>query len=86
MDGTGVGIAVEAMVRQRKCLLRPVTNTSGQTVSQTSVQRRELLTRLAVEWQQGRVKVATGLSVWPAAMTFNRKNNSNVTKSQSKRS
>ena len=70
MDGTGVGVAVEEMVRQRKpaglkCLLRAVTITSGQTVSQTSVPRRELMTRLAVEWQEGRVKVATGLSRWP---------------------
>ena len=70
MDGTGVGVAVEEMVRQRKppglkCLLRAVTITSGQTVSQTSVPRRELMTKLAVEWQEGRVKVATGLSRWP---------------------
>ncbi len=70
MDGTGVGVAVEEMVQQRKppglkCMLRPVTITSGQTVSQTSVPRRELMTRLAVEWQEGRVKVAQGLSRWP---------------------
>ena len=70
MDGTGVGVAVEEMVQQRKparlkCMLKPVTITSGQTVSQTSVPRRELMTRLAVEWQEGRVKVAKGLSRWP---------------------
>ena len=67
---TGVGVAVEEMVQQRKppglkCMLKPVTITSGQTVSQTSVPRRELMTRLAVEWQEGRVKVAKGLSRWP---------------------
>ena len=70
MDGTGVGVAVEEMVRHRKppglkCMLRAVTITSGQAVSQTSVPRRELMTRLAVEWQEGRVKVAEGLSGWP---------------------
>ncbi len=70
MDGTGVGVAVEEMVRQRKppslkCALRAVTITSGQTVSHTTVPRRELLTRLAVELQEGRVKVAKGLSGWP---------------------
>ena len=74
MDGTGVGIAVEEMVRHRKppglkCLLRAVTITSGQAVSQTSVPRRELMTRLAVEWQEGRVKLATGLSGWPELRT-----------------
>ncbi len=70
MDGTGVGVAVEEMVQQRKpprlkCMLRSVTITSGQTVSQTSVPRRELMMRLAVEWQEGRVKVSEGLSHWP---------------------
>ncbi len=48
MDGTGVGVAVEEMVRKRKpsslkCLLRALTITGGQTTSQTSVPRRELL-------------------------------------------
>ena len=46
-------------------MLKPVTITSGQTINQTSVPRRELMTRLAVEWQEGRVKVAEGLSRWP---------------------
>ena len=70
MDGTGVGVAVEEMVRERKpaglrCALRPVMITSGRLASGTSVPRNELLTRLAVEWQEGRVRVAAGLSRWP---------------------
>ena len=70
MDGTGVGVAVEEMVRERKpstlrCALRPVMITSGREASGTSVPRNELLTRLAVEWQEGRVRVAAGLSRWP---------------------
>ena len=39
--------------------------TSGRLASGTSVPRNELLTRLAVEWQEGRVRVAAGLSRWP---------------------
>lgn len=71
MDGTGVGVAVEEMVRQRRpaglrCVLRPVMITGGAAVHGASVPRCELLTRLAVEWQQGRVKVAPGLGNWPA--------------------
>ena len=70
MDGTGVGVAVEEMIAQRKptgirCILRSVMITGGQQAHSTSVPRKELLTRLAVEWQQGRVKVAAGLSNWP---------------------
>ena len=70
MDGTGVGVAVEEMVRQRRpaglrCFLKPVMITSGREAHRASVPRKELLTRLAVEWQEGRVKLAAGLSKWP---------------------
>ncbi len=70
MDGTGVGIAVEEMIRARKptgfrCALRPIMITGGSQACSTSVPRIELLTRLAVEWQQDRVKVAPGLTRWP---------------------
>ena len=70
MDGTGVGVAVEEMVRARRpvglrCALRPLVITGGLGVKGKSVGRGELLTRLALEWEQGRVKVAPGLSRWP---------------------
>ena len=70
MDGTGVGVAVEEMVRARRpaglrCALRPLMITGGMGVKGKSVGRGELLSRLAVEWEQGRVKVAPGLSRWP---------------------
>ncbi len=70
MDGTGVGVAVEEMVRERRpvglrCALRAVMITGGVGVSGRSVARNALLTRLAVEWQEGRVKVVAGLRNWP---------------------
>lgn len=70
MDGTGVGEAVTEMVRQRRpaglrCALRPVVITSGREAHDDYVPRWQLLTRLAVEWQEGRVKMAEGLMGWP---------------------
>ena len=69
MDATGVGVAVVEMVQQRRpaglrCRLRPVAITSGREAHDECVPRRELLSRLAVEWQEGRVKVADGLRGW----------------------
>lgn len=69
MDGTGVGVAVEEIVRQSKpprstCALRTVMITGGGNASRTSVPRSELLTRLAVEWEQKRIKVSPGLLNW----------------------
>ena len=71
MDGTGVGVAVEEIVRQSKpprstCALRTVMITGGGQASRTSVPRKELLTRLAVEWEQKRIKVAPNLLNWPS--------------------
>ena len=71
MDGTGVGVAVEEIVRQSKpprstCALRTVMITGGGQACRTSVPRKELLTRLAVEWEQKRIKVAPGLLNWPS--------------------
>ena len=71
MDGTGVGVAVEEIVRQSKppkstCVLHTVTITGSGQATRTTVPRNELLTRLAVEWEQKRIKVATGLPNWPA--------------------
>ena len=71
MDGTGVGVAVEEIVRTHKppqsaCVLHSVMITGTGKASRTSVPRLELLTRLAVEWEQKRIKVSDGLPHWPA--------------------
>ena len=71
MDGTGVGVAVEEMLRQRRppglhCTLRPITITGPGSGRSTSVARHELLSRLAVECERGRVRIAEGLPHWEA--------------------
>ena len=62
---------MEEMVRQRRpsgmrCALRPITITGAGTARSGSVSRHELLSRLAVECEQGRVMIAEGLPHWDA--------------------
>ena len=71
IDGTGVGIAVEEIIRKARpasarCSLIPVTITASGKLSRTSVPRLELLNRLAIELERRSVKVAPNLTNWPA--------------------
>ena len=70
VDATGVGEAVVEMLRERRpagaagVRLRPVVLTGGLMAEGDRVPRRELMSRLALEVEQGRLKAARGLPGW----------------------
>jgi len=72
-DQTGVGNAVVELLRQARpaelrCGLRGVVMTGGLTASANGdhVPRHELMQRLAVDFERGRLRVARGVAGWEA--------------------
>ncbi len=89
VDGTGVGVAVTDLLKERGLRFRPVTITGGDNAHMSAntkvggrsyrVPKRDLVAALEVPFHTGALKVAEGLALWPALrgelLSFRRKIN-----------
>ncbi len=89
VDGTGVGVAVTDLLKERGLRFRSVTITGGDNVHMSTntkvggrsyrVPKRDLVAALEVPFHTGILKVAEGLALWPALrgelLSFRRKIN-----------
>jgi hypothetical protein len=83
VDGTGVGVAVIDLLKERGLTFTSVTVTAGDTVNYDAgsyrVPKRDLVAVLEVALHTGTLKVAEGLKLWPVLreerLNFRRKVN-----------
>ena len=83
VDNTGVGVAVTDLLKGKGLRFTSVTITGGDTVHKASgnwrVPKRDLVAALEVSFHTGALKVAEGLTLWPALkeelLNFRRKIN-----------
>jgi hypothetical protein len=86
VDETGVGKAVVDMFRERKLYFRPVTITGGDVAREGAIKergksyrvpKRDIVGALEVPFQNGTLKIAGDLELWPTLrqelLTFRRK-------------
>ena len=70
VDGTGVGVAVTDLLRERDLRFVSVTITGGERVTggggAYGVPKKDLVAALEVPFHNGALKVAEGLPLWPA--------------------
>jgi hypothetical protein len=87
VDNTGVGVAVTDLLKGEGLKFTPVTITSGDTAHKSGrnwrVPKRVLVAALEVPFHTGALKVAEGLTLWPALreelLNFRRKINLKTT-------
>lgn len=69
VDGTGVGVAVTDLLRERGLRFTSVTITGGEKVTgggrSYGVPKKDLVGALEVPFHNGTLKVAEGLALWP---------------------
>jgi hypothetical protein len=83
VDNTGVGVAVTDLLKGKGLRFTPVTITGGDAAHKASgnwrVPKRDLVAALEVPFHTGQLKVAEGLTLWPALreelLNFRRKIN-----------
>ena len=83
VDNTGVGVAVTDLLKGKGLRFTPVTITGGDTAHKSGrnwrVPKRDLVAALEVPFHTGELKVAEGLTLWPALkeelLNFRRKIN-----------
>lgn len=70
VDATGVGVAVTDLLKQKGLKFAPVTITGGDRAHKAKgtyrVPKRDLVAALEVPFHTGELKVAKGLTLWPA--------------------
>lgn len=70
VDATGVGVAVTDLLKQKGLKFAPVTITGGDRAHKAKgtyrVPKRDLVAALEVPFHTGELKVAEGLTLWPA--------------------
>ena len=83
VDNTGVGVAVTDLLKGKGLKFTPVTITGGDEAHKTGrnwrVPKRDIVAAIEVPLQTGALKVAEGLTLWPALkeelLNFRRKIN-----------
>jgi hypothetical protein len=86
VDNTGVGVAVTDLLKGKGLRFTPLTITGGDTAHRVKgnwrVPKRDLVAALEVPFHTGALKVAEGLTLWPALkeelLNFRRKINLNT--------